>query len=282
MTPLLTLLALLAFAANSLLCRLALRSAAIDPASFTGIRLVSGAVMLVVVGALRTGMAGEYWARRVGWYGAVMLFLYAAGFSLAYVSLSAGTGALILFGAVQVTMLIAAIRSGERLAAAQWTGMAVSVAGLIYLVLPGLAAPSLAGAALMATAGIAWGLYSVNGRGAADPLGQTRRNFVLTIPMALLFLLLWLPKLSATREGILLAVISGAITSGLGYVIWYRALRGLSGVSASLVQLSTPVLAGLGGILLLSEPLSSRLVVASVLVLGGIALAVGTRRKEAT
>jgi drug/metabolite transporter (DMT)-like permease len=134
----------------------------------------------------------------------------------------------------------------------------------------------------MATAGIAWGLYSVNGRGAADPLGPTRRNCVLTIPMALLFLLLWLPKLSATRGGILLAVISGAITSGLGYVIWYRALRGLSGVSASLVQLSTPVLAGLGGILLLSEPLSSRLVVASVLVLGGIALAVATRRKEAT
>ncbi len=281
MTPLLTLLALLAFAANSLLCRLALRSAVIDPASFTGIRLVSGAVMLVVVGALRTGMAGST-GRNGGWYGAIMLFLYAAGFSLAYVSLSAGTGALILFGAVQVTMLIAAIRSGERLAAAQWTGMAVSVAGLIYLVLPGLAAPSLAGAALMATAGIAWGLYSVNGRGAADPLGQTRRNFVLTIPMALLFLLLWLPKLSATREGILLAVISGAITSGLGYVIWYRALLGLSGVSASLVQLSTPVLAGLGGILLLSEPLSSRLVVASVLVLGGIALAVGTRRKEPT
>jgi drug/metabolite transporter (DMT)-like permease len=280
MTPLLTLLALLAFAANSLLCRLALRSAAIDPASFTGIRLVSGAVMLVVVGA---GVAGKGGAGKTGrWYGAVMLFLYAAGFSLAYVSLSAGTGALILFGAVQVTMLIAAIRSGERLAAAQWTGMAVSVAGLIYLVLPGLAAPSLAGAALMATAGIAWGLYSVNGRGAADPLGQTRRNFVLTIPMALLFLLLWLPKLSATREGILLAVISGAITSGLGYVIWYRALRGLSGVSASLVQLSTPVLAGLGGILLLSEPLSSRLVVASVLVLGGIALAVATRPKEAT
>ncbi len=279
MTPLLTLLALLAFAANSLLCRLALRSAAIDPASFTGIRLVSGTVMLVVVGA---GVAGKGGAGKAGrWYGAVMLFLYAAGFSLAYVSLSAGTGALILFGAVQVTMLIAAIRSGERLAAAQWTGMAVSVAGLIYLVLPGLAAPSLAGAALMATAGIAWGLYSVNGRGAADPLGQTRRNFVLTIPMALLFLLLWLPKLSATREGILLAVISGAITSGLGYVIWYRALRRLSGVSASLVQLSTPVLAGLGGILLLSEPLSSRLVVASVLVLGGIALAVATRRKEA-
>jgi len=280
MTPLLTLLALLAFAANSLLCRLALRNGAIDPASFTGIRLFSGAVMLVIVGA---GMAARTETRKPGgWYGAVMLFLYAAGFSLAYVSLSAGTGALILFGAVQVTMMVSAIRSGERLGAAQWAGMAVAVAGLIYLVLPGLAAPSLAGAALMATAGIAWGLYSVNGRGAVDPLGQTRRNFVLTIPMALLLLAAWLPKLSATREGILLAVVSGAITSGLGYVVWYRALRGLSGVSASLVQLSTPVLAALGGIMLLSEPATSRLMVSSVLVLGGIALAVATRRKEAT
>ena len=281
MTPLLTLLALLAFAANSLLCRLALRNGAIDPASFTGIRLFSGAVMLVIVGAgmaARTGTTGK----PGGWYGAVMLFLYAAGFSLAYVSLSAGTGALILFGAVQVTMMVSAIRSGERLGAAQWAGMAVAVAGLIYLVLPGLAAPSLAGAALMATAGIAWGLYSVNGRGAVDPVGQTRRNFVLTIPMALLLLAAWLPKLSATREGILLAVVSGAITSGLGYVVWYRALRGLSGVSASLVQLSTPVLAALGGIMLLSEPATSRLMVSSVLVLGGIALAVATRRKEAT
>jgi len=286
MTPLLTLLALLAFAANSLLCRLALRSAAIDPASFTAIRLVSGAVMLVILGAGRRvgGWAGEKtgrWAgRRVGgWYGAAMLFLYAAAFSLAYVSLTAGTGALILFGAVQVTMLVSAIRSGERLGAFQWAGMAVAVGGLIYLVLPGLAAPPLGGATLMATAGVAWGLYSVNGRGAVDPLGQTRRNFVLTIPMALLLLLAWLPKLSVSREGVLLAMISGAITSGLGYVIWYRALRELSGVSASLVQLSTPVLAALGGIVLLSEPLSSRLFVASVLVLGGIALAVLTRQR---
>ena len=281
MTPLLTLLALLAFAANSLLCRMALRSAAIDPASFTAIRLVSGAVMLVIFGARRARKARR--ARTTGgagrWYGAVMLFLYAAAFSLAYVSLSAGTGALILFGAVQVTMLVAAIRSGERLGAFQWAGMAVAVGGLIYLVLPGLAAPPLGGATLMATAGVAWGLYSVNGRGAVDPLGQTRRNFVLTIPMALLLLLAWLPKLSVSREGVLLAVISGAITSGLGYVIWYRALRELSGVSASLVQLSTPVLAALGGIVLLSEPLSSRLFVASVLVLGGIALAVLTRQR---
>ena len=289
MTPLLTLLALLAFAANSLLCRLALRSGAIDPASFTSVRLVSGAVMLVVVGALKArrregakarGRDGAK-AQTAPWYAAAMLFLYAAAFSFAYVSLSAGTGALILFGAVQVTMLVAAMRKGERLAAWQWAGFAAAVAGLVYLVLPGLAAPSPTGAALMAIAGAAWGLYSVNGRGAADPLGQTRRNFVLAIPMTLVLSLAWWARHSTSRDGLLLAVISGAITSGLGYVIWYRALRGLSGVTAALVQLSTPVLAALGGILLLGETLNGRLALAAALVLGGIGLAVATRRQEA-
>ena len=206
-----------------------------------------------------------------------MLFLYAAAFSFAYVSLSAGTGALILFGAVQVTMLIAAMRTGERPGTWQWIGFAVAVAGLVYLVLPGLAAPSLAGAALMATAGVAWGLYSVNGRGAADPLGDTRRNFLLALPMTIVLTLAWWPRHSVGRDGILLAVVSGAITSGLGYVIWYRALRGLSGVTASLVQLSTPVLAALGGIAFLGEAPGARLLMATVLVLGGIALAVVTR-----
>ena len=284
MTPLLTLLALLAFAANSLLCRLALRSGAIDPASFTSVRLVSGAVMLVVVMAGKTGMTPGREDAKAGiaaWFPAAMLFLYAAAFSFAYVSLSAGTGALILFGAVQVTMLVAAMRKGERLAAWQWVGFAAAVAGLVYLVLPGLAAPSPTGAALMAIAGAAWGLYSVNGRGAADPLGQTRRNFVLAIPMTLVLSLAWWARHSTSRDGLLLAVISGAITSGLGYVIWYRALRGLSGVTAALVQLSTPVLAALGGILLLGEPLNGRLALAAALVLGGIGLAVATRRQEA-
>ncbi len=275
MTLLLTVLALVAFAANSLLCRLALRGGAIDPASFTGLRLLSGAAMLLVVSGMRPNPGGA--APRRAWYPAAMLFLYAAAFSLAYVSLSAGTGALILFGAVQVTMLMAAMRQGERPGAMQWTGLFAAVAGIVYLVLPGLAAPSPVGALLMATAGVAWGLYSVWGRGSADPLGQTRRNFVLTIPMVAVFVLAWLPRLEVTGRGALLAVISGAVTSGLGYVIWYRALRGLSGVTASLVQLATPVLAAVGGIVFLAEPLSTRLVVATALVLGGIGLAVVVR-----
>lgn len=275
MTLLLTVLAVLAFAANSLLCRLALRGGAIDPASFTSLRLLSGAAMLVVLSAgLRPRVDGD---ESPSWYAAAMLFLYAAAFSFAYVSLSAGTGALLLFGAVQVTMLVSAMRRGERLGVWQWLGLAGAVAGIVYLVLPGLAAPSPAGAALMATAGVAWGLYSVHGRGALDPLGQTRRNFVLTIPMVAVLVVAWLPKLETTPRGALLAVVSGAVTSGLGYVIWYRALRGLSGVTASLVQLATPVLTALGGVLFLAEPLSARLAISAALVLGGIALAVVTR-----
>jgi drug/metabolite transporter (DMT)-like permease len=277
MTPLLTLLALVAFAANSLLCRLALRSGAIDPASFTSIRLVSGAVVLMAGMAGKAGRAGRA-GRGVDWYSPAMLFLYAAAFSFAYVSLSAGTGALILFGAVQVTMLVSAMRQGERLGTLQWAGLAAAVAGVVYLMLPGLSAPSPVGATLMAAAGVAWGLYSVRGRGAVDPLDQTRRNFLLTIPMVAVLALAWTPSMQVSRTGVLLAVISGAVTSGLGYVIWYRALRGLSGVAASLVQLATPVLAAVGGILFLAEPLSGRLAVSAALVLGGIGVAVVTRQ----
>jgi drug/metabolite transporter (DMT)-like permease len=175
-------------------------------------------------------------------------------------------------------MLVAAMRQGERLRGAQWAGLGCAVAGVIYLVFPGLSAPSPTGAALMAAAGIAWGLYSMRGRGSMDPVGQTRRNFILTVPMAVVLVVASLGRLEASRLGVMLAVLSGAITSGLGYVVWYRALRMLSGIGAALGQLATPVLTALGGILFLSEPFSARLVISTALVLGGIGLAALARR----
>ena len=267
-------IALLAFAANSVLCRLALRDGAIDPASFTAVRIASGALMLLVVAATARSEGG---ARPRSWRAAAMLFLYAAAFSFAYVSLSAGTGALFLFGAVQVTMLVAAMLGGERLGSLQWVGFLSAVGGLAWLVAPGVTAPSPSGALLMTGAGIAWGLYSVHGRGSSAPLLETRTNFVLAVPMALLLVLVAMKGLHLSPRGVGLAVISGAVTSGLGYVVWYRALRSLSGVSAALVQLATPVITAVGGILWLGEALTHRVVVATVLVLGGIALAISAR-----
>lgn len=274
MTVLLAGIALLAFAANSVLCRLALRDGAIDPASFTAVRIASGALMLLVVAATARSEGG---ARPRSWRAAAMLFLYAAAFSFAYVSLSAGTGALFLFGAVQVTMLVAAMLGGERLGSLQWVGFLSAVGGLAWLVAPGVTAPSPSGALLMTGAGIAWGLYSVHGRGSSAPLLETRTNFVLAVPMALLLVLVAMKGLHLSPRGVGLAVISGAVTSGLGYVVWYRALRSLSGVSAALVQLATPVITAVGGILWLGEALTPRVVVATVLVLGGIALAISVR-----
>ncbi len=274
MTVLLAGIALLAFAANSVLCRLALRDGAIAPASFTAVRIASGALMLLVVAATARSEGG---ARPRSWRAAAMLFLYAAAFSFAYVSLSAGTGALFLFGAVQVTMLVAATLGGERLGSLQWVGFLSAVGGLAWLVAPGVTAPSPSGALLMTGAGIAWGLYSVHGRGSSAPLLETRTNFVLAVPMALLLVLVAMKGLHLSPRGVGLAVISGAVTSGLGYVVWYRALRSLSGVSAALVQLATPVITAVGGILWLGEALTHRVVVATVLVLGGIALAISAR-----
>jgi len=265
-----TALALLAFAANSILCRIALRDAAIDAASFSTIRLTAGAVTLLVVSLVsrrgRSPVTGS-------WISAGMLFLYAVPFSFAYTLLSAGTGALILFGCVQITMMAAALKWGERPHALQWLGLALALGGLLYLVLPGLEAPSFEGAALMALAGFAWGVYSLRGRGAADPLAQTTSNFVRSIPFALAVSLVWLPRITAQRQGIVLAIASGAVASGLGYVVWYRALRGLTAVRAAVVQLFVPILAALGGVIFLAEAISLRLVLSTLLVLGGIWLA---------
>ena len=276
----LTTAAMLAFAANSLLCRLALQKGHIDPASFASIRLVSGALMLAAILRIKSKPTAHMPA---DWLAATMLFAYVAFFSFAYLTLSAGTGALILFGAVQLTMLGAGLRSGEMFQPLAWLGLAVAFAGLIYLLMPGMAAPPLVGAVLMTLAGMAWGVYSLCGRGVADPLAATAGNFVRAAPLALVALVLSLVFTANTRvdaSGIALAIGSGAVTSGLGYVIWYAALRKLSAMQAATVQLSVPLIAAFGGALFLSEVMTLRLMSASVAILGGIALVLTSRSNK--
>ncbi|WP_322049921.1 DMT family transporter [Paraburkholderia bannensis] len=280
-TVFLTTAAMVAFASNSLLCRLALQHASIDAASFASIRLVSGAVMLGVLARIGTSRAQQ---ARADWLAATMLFAYVVFFSFAYLSVSAATGALILFGAVQLTMFAAGLRAGEQFAPLAWLGLALALAGLLYLVSPGVTAPTPLGAVLMSAAGIAWGVYSLRGRGVANPLAATAANFLRAAPMALLLsLLLSLllhGRFHAAPDGIALAIASGAVTSGIGYVIWYAALKGLSAMRAATVQLSVPPIAAFGAALFLSEDISMRLVAASVAILGGIALALARRTQN--
>jgi drug/metabolite transporter (DMT)-like permease len=270
----LTAAAMLAFAANSLLCRLALQQGLIDPASFASIRLVAGAITLAVIVRLRSHRPAP---GQADWLAAAMLFAYVAFFSFAYLTLPAGTGALILFGAVQVTMFSVGLRSGEMFRPLAWFGLALSVAGLVYLVSPGVAAPAPLGAALMAIAGVAWGVYSLRGRGVTDPLAATAGNFVRAVPLTLVLSLLFATHAYADATGVGLAIASGAVTSGIGYVIWYAALRRLSALRAATVQLSVPLIAAFGGVVLLSEAITPRLLVASLAILGGIALVLATK-----
>jgi drug/metabolite transporter (DMT)-like permease len=271
-TVIYTTLAMVAFAANSLLNRLALGNEAIDAASYTTARLVSGAGMLTIIALLRSEKG--WIARRGTWLSAGFLFLYAIAFSFAYLNLNTGTGALILFGSVQLTMIIAALRTGERPLFLEWTGLILALGGLVYLVFPGLQAPSFLGSTLMTAAGISWGFYTLRGRGSNNPLGDTTSNFVRSVPFVLVLSLFNLKGHILSPTGLLLAGISGAITSGLGYVLWYAALGGLTTARAATVQLSVPVVAAWSGILFLSEEVSLRLLVAGVLILGGIGLAV--------
>lgn len=277
---LLTLTAMLAFAANSLLCRLALRTTPIDAASFAAIRLVSGALALWLIVALRSGASGKPMAGG-NWRSALALFVYAAAFSFAYAGLSTGTGALLLFGAVQATMMVAGWLAGERLSLRQGGGFALAVGGLVAIMLPGLTAPPPGAAALMLLAGVAWGLYSLCGRGVPDAAAATAGNFMRAAWLAL-GLSLGMALLSELRPdgvGALYAVLSGAIASGLGYVIWFAAIRGLSTTAAATVQLSVPVIAAVGGIVFLQEPITLRLVLSSLAILGGIALVLLSRRR---
>jgi drug/metabolite transporter (DMT)-like permease len=265
-----TTFAMLAFAGNSLLCRVALRDTAIDAASFTSIRLASGALLLALIVATRKGRLPA----EGSWKAAACLFGYAAAFSFAYHQLSAATGALLLFGAVQTAMLTYGLARGERLRPLQVAGLVVAVGGLVYMLLPGLAAPPIEGAAFMIAAGIAWAGYSLLGRSTRDPTAATAGNFIRSVPLAAALSLAMTAGTSLDRTGALYAVVSGAITSGLGYVLWYAALPSLTAASAAVIQLSVPAIAALGGVVLLAEPLSNRLMIASVTILGGIALTI--------
>jgi len=272
----LTAFAMIPLAANSWLCRAALRDTAIDAASFASVRLLSGAAVLWLLLWLtgRTRAAGSG-----SWSSAIALFGYVALFSFAYLSLTAATGALLLFGAVQVTMIGLGLHSGERLDALQVAGVVLAFGGLVVLLLPGLSAPPLGGALLMIGAGIAWGVYSVRGKFAGDPTRVTAGNFALAVPITLVLSLIMLPTLSFDLVGLWYALASGALTSALGYALWYSVLPMLQAISAATVQLSVPVIVAGGGVLLLDEPITLRLVLASTAVLGGVAMVILERRQ---
>jgi drug/metabolite transporter (DMT)-like permease len=272
-----TVLALICFGANSLLCRVALASKSIDPAAFTAIRVVSGAVTLAAL-VLATKKSP---AKGGSWFSGALLFIYAIAFSLAYIGLTAGTGALILFGAVQATMIIGSMISGKHPKPLQWVGLVLAVGGLAYLVAPGLKSPPVERAALMAIAGMAWGIYSIRGPGGSDPVASTAGNFLRAAPLALIPLAISWSGAHASTDGILWAVLSGAITSGLGYVFWYTALPSLGAIRAAILQLIVPVLAATGGIVFLHEKLSSRLLIAAATILAGVALAVVGKKDRA-
>ena len=268
-------MAMLAFASNSLLCRVALKHTGIDAASFTSIRLISGAVMLLLVVRIARGKLDG----SGNWLSASALFAYAAGFSFAYVSLPAATGALLLFGAVQTTMIGHAIWMGERLKRLQLVGLVLALGGLVALLSPGISAPPLSGSLLMLCAGIAWGIYSLRGKGSGDPTKVTAGNFLRAAPIAAALSLLSYSHITLDSAGVGYAVLSGALASGLGYAIWYTALPALKATNAATIQLCVPVIAALGGVLFLGESVTLRLVFASLAILGGIALVILEKAK---
>ena len=264
-----------AFAANSLLCRMALGQQLMDAASFTSVRVLAGAVMLGILTVPRWRESRP----RPNWAAIGALSCYMVFFSFAYVNLTAGTGALLLFAAVQLTMFAVALRGGERFSAAAWAGLCAAFAGMVYLVAPGVAAPEPFNAVLMVIAGIAWGVYSLRGRHSLDPLQATAANFVYSVPLVLAVSVPFLDQVAVTKSGALLAIASGALASGLGYAVWYAALRGLRASHAATLQLSVPVIAAIGGIMFLAEQFTFRLAIASVMTLGGIWLVLSQRSR---
>lgn len=272
-----TIFALVCFAFNSILCRLALRTDEIDAPAFTVIRLVSGAVALFMIYSFFGKKDAE--KGQTNWLSAFFLFAYAICFSFAYLGLTTATGALILFGSVQLTMIIFALVKGERPRLLEWLGLILAFGGLVYLVLPGLEAPPLFSAGLMILAGIAWGFYTLRGRGSANPLADTAGNFARSVPFVVLAALPFLAQFHLSAKGATLAVLSGAVASGIGYAVWYTALRFHTATRAAVLQLSVPAIAAAGGVLFLSESVSVRLFLASALILGGIGLVIFGRRK---
>jgi len=263
-----TALALLAFAGNSILCRLALGEGVIDAASFTSIRLLSGIIVLTVI--LKIAPTSAVSSSKGSWKASFMLFLYAITFSFAYISLETGVGALILFGSVQMTMILVGLFSGNKLHYSEWLGVIVAFSGLVYLVLPDLTIPSFMGFILMTVAGVAWGFYTLAGKSTKNPVSDTAYNFLRTLPLVLILTVVTFQYAALSQKGILLAVLSGGIASGVGYTIWYIALGGLSTVQAAVLQLLVPMIAALGGVLFANEIFTLRLALSSLLVLGGI------------
>lgn len=276
-TALLAAVAMLAFAGNSLLCRMALKTASIDAASFTAVRLISGAVVLTLIVRLRSGV----FSSSGDWPSAWALFCYAAAFSWAYRQLSTATGALLLFGSVQVTMVAFGLWSGERLKALQWVGLLSACVGLIEMLLPGLASPPLLAALLMVGAGVAWGAYSLRGRGRGDATAVTAGNFWRAAVLGLFLSGASLDQLHLETAGLAYAVASGAFASGMGYAIWYTALRGMTPSTAAAIQLTVPALAALGAVAFLGEPVTLRLFLTSLVILGGVALVIVGKQRAA-
>jgi drug/metabolite transporter (DMT)-like permease len=271
---------MLCFAANSILCRLALAPGLIDAATFTTLRVLSAGAMLSLAVWLQRRRLPQL--TQVNPLSAAALFAYLVFFSFAYMRLDAGSGALILIGAVQFSMFSVALCEGERFMAWQWAGLGMALSGLVYLVLPGVGAPDPFGAVLMTISGTAWGCFSLLARGAEDPVAANAHNFLWCLLPAVVVSLVGVHEFEATRIGLMLAAVSGAVATGFGYVIWYLALRDLPAAHAATVQLSMPALVALGGTAFLSEPLTARLLIASTAMLGGIALVLGQRVERAT
>lgn len=275
-----TTFALTAFAFNSILCRLALRGNEADVVGFTAVRLLSGAATLLLI-CYFTGKLKDAQNSR-NWPSTFFLFSYAICFSLAYLDLTAGTGALILFGSVQVTMIAVSLVRGEPPPALEWLGLILAIGGLVYLVFPGLASPPMTSSMLMAAAGAAWGFYTLRGKGSGDPLADTTGNFVRSVPMIAITATPFLSKIHLSYRGVVLAVLSGALASGIGYTVWYAALKFHTSTRAAVLQLAVPVIAATAGILLLDETATLRLAIAAVLILGGIGLVIFGKRSRRT